>query len=70
MKPVNGTMYRVRSELVAQPGTQFIEVKTTTSRDRSRATSRSPCIRDDPRYAGLIGHAPCARCLPIGPEAV
>ncbi len=53
MKPVNGTMYRVRYELVAQPGT-FIEVKTT----RPETIPGDVAIAvhpDDPRYAGLIG---------------
>jgi valyl-tRNA synthetase len=53
MKPVNGTMYRVRYERVDAPG-QFIEVKTT----RPETIPGDVAIAvhpDDPRYAGWIG---------------
>ncbi len=53
MKPVNGTMYRVRYELVTQPGT-FIEVKTT----RPETIPGDVAIAvhpDDPRYTALLG---------------
>ena len=53
MKPVNGTMYRVRYERVDAPGL-FIEVKTT----RPETIPGDVAIAvhpDDPRYAGWIG---------------
>ena len=53
MKPVNGTMYRVRYELVDEPG-RFIEVKTT----RPETIPGDVAIAvhpDDPRYATLVG---------------
>jgi valyl-tRNA synthetase len=53
MKPVNGTMYRVRYERVDAPG-QFIEVKTT----RPETIPGDVAIAvhpDDSRYAGWIG---------------
>jgi valyl-tRNA synthetase len=53
MKPVNGTLYHVRYELVDQPG-KFIEVKTT----RPETIPGDVAIAvhpEDPRYAGLVG---------------
>ncbi len=53
MKPVNGTIYRVRYERVDAPG-QFVEVKTT----RPETIPGDVAIAvhpDDPRYAGWIG---------------
>ncbi|MEO7412708.1 MAG: valine--tRNA ligase [Opitutaceae bacterium] len=53
MKPVNGTMYRVRYELIEAPG-QYIEVKTT----RPETIPGDVAIAvhpNDPRYAGFIG---------------
>src|SRR5713226_2004636 len=53
MKPVNGTMYRVRYELVDAPG-QFVEVKTT----RPETIPGDVAIAvhpNDPRYAGFVG---------------
>ncbi len=53
MKPVNGTLYRVRYELVNQPG-RFIEVKTT----RPETIPGDVAIAvhpDDPRYADIVG---------------
>ncbi|MSU50488.1 MAG: valine--tRNA ligase [Opitutus sp.] len=53
MKPVSGTMYRVRYERVDAPG-QFIEVKTT----RPETIPGDVAIAvhpDDPRYADWIG---------------
>jgi valyl-tRNA synthetase len=53
MKPVNGTMYRVRYERVDAPG-QFVEVKTT----RPETIPGDVAIAvhpDDPRYAGWVG---------------
>ena len=53
MKPVNGTMYRVRYERVDAPG-QFVEVKTT----RPETIPGDVAIAvhpDDPRYADWIG---------------
>jgi valyl-tRNA synthetase len=53
MKPVNGTLYHVRYELVDQPG-KFIEVKTT----RPETIPGDVAIAvhpEDPRYTGLIG---------------
>jgi valyl-tRNA synthetase len=53
MKPVNGTMYRVRYERVDGPG-QFIEVKTT----RPETIPGDVAIAvhpEDRRYAGWIG---------------
>ncbi len=64
MKPVNGTMYRVRYELVDQPG-RFIEVKTT----RPETIPGDVAIAvhpDDPRYADIIGKKVRR---PIGPAA-
>ena len=53
MKPVNGTIYRVRYERVDAPGV-FVEVKTT----RPETIPGDVAIAvhpDDPRYAGWIG---------------
>ncbi|MBI4625061.1 MAG: valine--tRNA ligase [Verrucomicrobia bacterium] len=53
MKPVNGTMYRVRYERVDAPG-QYIEVKTT----RPETIPGDVAIAvhpGDPRYTGLLG---------------
>ena len=53
MKPVNGTIYRVRYERTDAPG-QFIEVKTT----RPETIPGDVAIAvhpDDPRYAGWVG---------------
>ncbi|MBI5770668.1 MAG: valine--tRNA ligase [Verrucomicrobia bacterium] len=53
MKPVSGTIYRVRYERVDAPGT-FIEVKTT----RPETIPGDVAIAvhpEDPRYAGWIG---------------
>ena len=53
MKPVNGTLYRVRYELVDAPG-EFIEVATT----RPETIPGDVAIAvhpDDPRYAGVVG---------------
>lgn len=53
MKPVNGTLYRVRYELADEPG-RFVEVKTT----RPETIPGDVAIAvhpDDPRYAGMIG---------------
>ncbi|HYP15942.1 MAG TPA: valine--tRNA ligase [Opitutus sp.] len=64
MKPVNGTMYRVRYELVEQPG-RFVEVKTT----RPETIPGDVAIAvhpDDPRYADVIGKKVRR---PIGPAA-
>jgi valyl-tRNA synthetase len=64
MKPVNGTLYRVRYELVATPG-QYIEVKTT----RPETIPGDVAIAvhpEDPRYTALIGQKVRR---PIGPAA-
>ena len=64
MKPVNGTMYRVRYELVDAPG-KYIEVKTT----RPETIPGDVAIAvhpDDPRYAALLGRKVRR---PIGPAA-
>ncbi len=53
MKPVNGTIYRVRYERTDAPG-QYIEVKTT----RPETIPGDVAIAvhpDDPRYAGWVG---------------
>src|SRR4051812_30416160 len=53
MKPVNGTMYHVRYEVVGLPG-KFIEVKTT----RPETIPGDVAIAvhpTDPRYASLLG---------------
>jgi valyl-tRNA synthetase len=53
MKPVKGTLYRVRYELADEPG-RFIEVATT----RPETIPGDVAIAvhpDDPRYAGLVG---------------
>ncbi len=53
MKPVNGTIYRVRYERTDAPG-QFIEVKTT----RPETIPGDVAIAvhpEDPRYAGWVG---------------
>ncbi|HVU24502.1 MAG TPA: valine--tRNA ligase [Opitutus sp.] len=53
MKPVNGSLYRVRYEVTDEPG-RFIEVKTT----RPETIPGDVAIAvhpDDPRYADLIG---------------
>jgi valyl-tRNA synthetase len=64
MKPVNGTMYRVRYQLVDQPD-RYIEVKTT----RPETIPGDVAIAvhpDDPRYADVIGKKVRR---PIGPAA-
>jgi valyl-tRNA synthetase len=64
MKPVNGTIYRVRYELVGRPG-KFIEVKTT----RPETIPGDVAIAvhpDDPRYTALLGQKVRR---PIGPAA-
>ncbi len=64
MKPVNGTMYRVRYQLVDQPD-RFIEVKTT----RPETIPGDVAIAvhpEDPRYADIIGKKVHR---PIGPAA-
>jgi valyl-tRNA synthetase len=64
MKPVNSTLYRVRYELVDQPG-RFIEVKTT----RPETIPGDVAIAvhpEDPRYADVIGKKVRR---PIGPAA-
>ncbi|ACB75289.1 valine--tRNA ligase [Opitutus terrae] len=64
MKPVNGALYRVRYELVDQPG-RFIEVKTT----RPETIPGDVAIAvhpEDPRYADIIGKKVRR---PIGPAA-
>ena len=64
MKPVNGTIYRVRYELVEQPG-HYVEVKTT----RPETIPGDVAIAvhpDDPRYLGLIGKKVRR---PLGPPA-
>ena len=64
MKPVNGTLYRVRYEVVGRPG-QFIEVKTT----RPETIPGDVAIAvhpEDPRYAALVGQKVRR---PIGPAA-
>ncbi|MCX6943335.1 MAG: valine--tRNA ligase [Opitutales bacterium] len=64
MKPVNGTMYRVRYELTDQPGT-FIEVRTT----RPETIPGDVAIAvhpDDPRYTAWVGRKVRR---PIGPAA-
>jgi len=53
MKPVSGTLYRVRYEFVGEPG-RYIEVATT----RPETIPGDVAIAvhpDDPRYAGLVG---------------
>ncbi|MBS0663159.1 MAG: valine--tRNA ligase [Verrucomicrobia bacterium] len=64
MKPVNGTLYRVRYEVVGQPG-QYIEVKTT----RPETIPGDVAIAvhpDDPRYTRLVGQKVRR---PLGPAA-
>ncbi|HNC23093.1 MAG TPA: valine--tRNA ligase [Opitutaceae bacterium] len=64
MKPVNGTLYRVRYEVVGQPGL-FIEVKTT----RPETIPGDVAIAvhpDDPRYTRLVGQKVRR---PLGPAA-
>ncbi|HEX2854771.1 MAG TPA: valine--tRNA ligase [Opitutaceae bacterium] len=64
MKPVNGTIYRVRYELVDLPG-QFIEVKTT----RPETIPGDVAIAvhpEDPRYTALLGKKVRR---PLGPVA-
>src|SRR5688500_9957641 len=64
MKPVNGTMYRVRYERTDAPG-QFIEVKTT--RPETMPGDVAIAVHpDDPRYADIIGQKVRR---PIGPAA-
>jgi len=53
MKPVNGTMYRVRYERVDAPG-QFIEVKTTRPETIPGDTAIA-VHPDDPRFTDWIG---------------
>jgi len=53
MKPVNGTLYKVRYELVGRPG-EYIQVSTT----RPETIPGDVAIAvhpEDPRYAGLVG---------------
>ncbi len=53
MKPVNGTLYKVRYELTDAPG-QFIQVSTT----RPETIPGDVAIAvhpDDPRYSGMVG---------------
>ncbi len=53
MKPVNGTLYKVRYELVDRPG-EYIQVSTT----RPETIPGDVAIAvhpEDPRYAGLVG---------------
>jgi valyl-tRNA synthetase len=53
MKPSNGTLYKVRYELVDAPG-QYIQVSTT----RPETIPGDVAIAvhpDDPRYAGMVG---------------
>jgi valyl-tRNA synthetase len=53
MKPVTGTLYKVRYELVGDPG-QFIHVATT----RPETIPGDVAIAvhpDDPRYSGMVG---------------
>ncbi len=53
MKPVNGTLFKVRYEFVDAPG-QFIQVATT----RPETIPGDVAIAvhpDDPRYAGMVG---------------
>src|SRR5581483_8725848 len=53
MKPVNGTLWQVRYEIVDRPG-EFISVKTT--RPETIPGDVALAVHpDDPRYAGLIG---------------
>ena len=55
MKPVNGTLYQVRYELVDRPG-EFISVKTT--RPETIPGDVALAVHpDDPRYAGLVGRS-------------
>ena len=64
MKPVNGSLYRVRYEVVGAPG-QFIEVKTT----RPETIPGDVAIAvhpEDPRYTALIGKMVRR---PLGPVA-
>ena len=64
MKPVNGSLYRVRYEVVGAPGT-FMEVKTT----RPETIPGDVAIAvhpDDPRYTALVGRKVRR---PIGPAA-
>ncbi len=64
MKPVNGTIYRVRYEVVGQAG-KFIEVKTT----RPETIPGDVAIAvhpEDPRYTALIGKKVRR---PLGPPA-
>ncbi|MGH7996009.1 MAG: valine--tRNA ligase [Opitutaceae bacterium] len=71
MKPVQGTLYRVRYELNAEPG-RHIEVATT----RPETIPGDVAIAvhpDDPRYAGLIGRTAwrplCRAPIPIVGDA-
>jgi valyl-tRNA synthetase len=53
MKPSNGTLYKVRYELVDTPG-QFVQVSTT----RPETIPGDVAIAvhpEDPRYAGIVG---------------
>ena len=53
MKPSNGTLYKVRYELVDAPG-RFIQVSTT--RPETIPGDVALAVHpDDPRYAGLVG---------------
>jgi valyl-tRNA synthetase len=53
MKPVNGTLYKVRYELVDRPG-EYVQVSTT--RPETIPGDVALAVHpEDPRYAGLIG---------------
>ncbi len=53
MKPVNGTLYKVRYELTGRPG-EFVQVATT--RPETIPGDVALAVHpDDPRYSGLIG---------------
>jgi valyl-tRNA synthetase len=71
MKPVNGTLYKVRYEFADAPG-QFIQVATT----RPETIPGDVAIAvhpDDPRYAGMVGRKvwrPLARAeIPVIADA-
>jgi len=71
MKPVNGTLYKVRYEFADSPG-QFIQVATT----RPETIPGDVAIAvhpDDPRYAGMVGRRvwrPLARAeIPVIADA-
>ncbi len=55
MKPVNGTLFKVRYELADRPG-EFIQVATT--RPETIPGDVALAVHpDDPRYAGLVGQS-------------